>query len=94
MSDDDNGITISYRVKDILDQIMAKLDTALAQLDKKADRADLVELKLRVTALELRKSLEEDRVAQKTSMFSRREKLVGLVVAVAAIVGPFLHFIS
>jgi two-component sensor histidine kinase len=87
-----SGGSISYRVKDILDQINSKLDRVMAQLDTKADREDVRDLRSRVVTLEIRGKLEDDRAAQSESAFTRRDKAFGLLIALVAIVfDPLLH---
>lgn len=84
--------TVSYRVKDILGEINAKLARVLEKLDEKADRGDVDDLKQRVTALELRDRLEDDRAKRSASSFTKREKILALVLTAAALFAePLFH---
>lgn len=90
--EDGEGGTVSYRVKDILGEINGKLDRVMDKLDQKAERSEVHELKNRVAALELRGKLADDRAKQTESTFTKREKIVGVFLAGAAVVlDPLLH---
>jgi hypothetical protein len=91
MTEDPGGV-VTYRVKDILAEINGKLDRVMDKLDAKAERADVHDIKTRVTALELRARLEDDRDKQSETAFTRREKILALLIAILAVaVDPLLH---
>lgn len=79
-------IRVSYGVKELLERIDIRLASIDTKLDAKADIREVTDLKSRIESMERR---EVARIAvqdNQKEVFSRREKLIGLMLAGLAIV--------
>ena len=98
----ESEVRVSYGVKELLGQINAKLENIDAKLDKKADIADIAALTKRLDTndqrisdiredMRVRLAKESERAAGQAIALTKREKLMGALIAVAAVVVPQIH---
>lgn len=94
------GVRISYTVKELLAGINNNLASINTKLDQKADAQDLERLSRhvdslgdRMTTLERKMETTAKIQEQRDTDFSKREKLIGLVLGMVAVFTPYiLHF--
>jgi cell division protein FtsL len=87
----DEIIHVTYTVKELLQEINSKLSVVTDHLDRKADIKDVERLETRVDTLERESALLKDRSRQKEATFSKREKVLALFAAVAAVAVQYIH---
>lgn len=93
----EDNVRVSYGVKELLSRIDSRLESIDGKLDTKADIRDVTQLRERVDTMERRwdsqLAVERDRHNKQSTTFSKREKLAGMFIAVAAVVLQVLpHF--
>jgi hypothetical protein len=87
MSED---VRVSFGVKELLGRIDGRLESIDSKLDGKADMHDVIDLRDRLTKIEKRweerMAVEADIQIRTAATFTRREKLVGILVAIVAVI--------
>ncbi len=78
-------IRVSYGVKELLGRIDIRLESIDGKLDAKADVREVADLRERVDSLERREEARIVRERTTRDQFSRREKIIGLLLAGAAV---------
>lgn len=89
----DDGLRVSYGIKELLGRIDLRLENISAKLDGKVDTRDFEILEGRVASLERRTERQEDQVRQKGLSWSRKEKLAALIIAALAVLAQVLPFV-
>lgn len=91
------GVRVSYTVKELLARIEASLAQIDLKLDLKADSRALEALAKRVdaqgdriTSVSRRVERFEERDEAAETRFSKREKVIGLILGVVAVLTPYI----
>lgn len=82
-------VRVSYGVKELLGRIDNRLESIDGKLDAKADLRIVLDMQERLSKIEKRweerMAVEADMEQRSSQAFTRREKLVGLVIAAFAV---------
>lgn len=76
-----DDVRVTYTAKELLGRIDNRLESIDSKLDSKADIRDVTELRERMNKVEQQLAIDRDRVTQRTTTFSKREKFAGLLIA-------------